>query len=336
MNHEPRVAILGAGAWGSALAIHLAKQGRNVALWGRNLEQISDMEQSRVNARYLPRQDLPKSIFLTANVAEAISGAAEVICMMPSKTFMEFLDLVAPHVNQEHIIMWGCKGLAQSDVSLFFHELVREKLGEKTKVVALSGPSFAQELANGMPTAVVLASDDRAVLERVLPRIHGGSLRCYLSQNLKEVQLCGTYKNIIAVAAGISDGLGLGANARSALITRGLAEVMRMAEAMQFYSQTFVGLAGLGDIILSSTSDLSRNRRLGLNLGKGLSLSEAKQAMGMHTVESLSNVGILLKLAQSHEIELPIAEQVRDVLAEDVSPGDALKLLLARGPKAEA
>ncbi len=336
MSEQSRkIAILGTGAWGTALAIHLAKLGHHVRMWGRDEAQTALMQRSRINDRYLPRHTLPDGVMVSSDLSATLSDAQAMVCMMPSRAFGEFLALVAPY-HQGQVIMWGCKGLLQHKDSMFFHHAVRQVLGASTPVVALSGPSFAQELANGMPTAVVLASDQVGVLDDVLPCFHGGSLRCYRSLDLEAVQLCGTYKNILAVAAGISDGLGLGANARSALITRGLAEIVRLAECLGSRVQPFMGLAGLGDMILSSTSDLSRNRRLGLQLGQGRTLSEAKAALGMHTIESISNVQALLALAAQYMVELPIAVAVQQVVEGHVQPADALTQLLSRGPKAEA
>lgn len=331
---DKHVAILGAGVWGTAFALHLARIGRNVKIWCRSPEQQEQMQNEKQHAQ-LPGINLPSNISISCDVQEVINGAFEVICMIPSSSFGLFLELVKPHITANQVVMWGCKGWVKHETSIFFHEVARHRLGQETALVAISGPTFALELAQAKPTAVVLASDQKDIMDSVMQRFHGGNLRCYCTSSMATVQFCGVYKNILAVAAGISDGLELGANARSALITRGIAEMVRIAKSMGLATEPIMGLAGQGDVILSATSDLSRNRRLGLELGRGIDLATIGQQDGMSTLESLNNVAMMLDIAKESGIETPIAEGVNQIISESMSPSGVLTSLLARDPKFE-
>lgn len=328
------VAILGAGVWGTAFAVHLAKLGLRVKIWCRSPEQQEQMQSERRH-KLLPGVNLPENIVISCDVQEVVTDALELFCMIPSSTFGLFLELIKPYITADQIVLWGCKGWVKHESSIYFHEVARQRLGPEVSMVAVSGPTFALELAQGKPTAVVLASSQKDIMSKIVSRFHGGSLRCYCSTSMATVQFCGVYKNILAAAAGIADGLELGGNARSALITRGLAEMRRIAEAMGLATEPIMGLAGQGDVILSATSDLSRNRRLGLEIGRGKTIEQIQRQDGMSTIESLSNVAMMLDIAHEHEIEIPIAEGLSRVINKEISAATALENLLARDPRFE-
>lgn len=325
------VAIIGSGVWGCAFDMHLANIGLKVKIWSRS--QAEEFMASKQHP-LLPRQ-FPDSIEFSNNVADVVAGASEVICMIPSSCFELFLDMIAPYVTEKQIILWGCKGWVKNSSSIYFHEVAKTRLGEHIKTAAISGPTFAAELAQALPTAVMIASNDNNVAEQVVHRFHGGSLRCYSGKSMATVQFCGVYKNIIAVAAGAADGLCLGANARAALITRGIAEMSRVAEALGLATEPLMGLAGLGDVMLSATSDLSRNRKLGLALGQGLTLEEIARQPGMSTLESVKNVAMMLEIATDQKIELPIAAAVAKVLSGEENVHAIVGEFLKRAPTAE-
>jgi len=324
------IAIIGSGVWGSAFAIHLARIGLEVRVWSRS--QAEHLTKTRQHP-LLPAK-YPESIEFSADIEQVVVGASEIICMIPSSKFTLFLEMIAPYYTEDQTILWGCKGWVKDAGSIYFHEVSKEKRGPKVKMAALSGPTFADELALGKPTAIVVASSNQQAAHALMLRFHGGSLRCYCANSMATVQFCGVYKNIIAVAAGVADGLDLGANARSALITRGIAEMHRVAQVMGLSLEPIMGLAGLGDVMLSSTSDLSRNRRLGLALGAGESLTKISQRPGMGTLESTKNIAMMLEIAKSHTIELPIAQAVSQVF-QGIQPKQILNELLQRDPVSE-
>lgn len=325
------VAIIGAGAWGCAFGIHLANIGLKVRIWSR--AEAEALQTSRQHP-LLPTK-FPENMEFSDSVSYTVSGSSEVICMIPSSCFELFLDMIAPHINNEQIILWGCKGWVKNSSSIYFHEVAKAKLGNRIKTAAISGPTFAEELAKSLPTAVVIASNDTKVAEQVIDKFHGGSLRCYAGKSMATIQFCGVYKNIIAVAAGVADGLCLGANARTALITRGIAEMSRVARAMGLATEPIMGLAGLGDVMLSASSDLSRNRKLGLALGQGIELAKIINQPGMSTLESVKNVAMMLEIATDQRIELPIASAVAKVLSGEESVLSILDEFLKRAPTSE-
>ena len=324
------VAIIGSGVWGTAFGAHLASIGLDVKIWSRS--QADLLESSRKHP--LLKSKLPENIKFYDKVEPVVTGAKEIICMIPSSTFVDFLNMIKPYYEPEQIVLWGCKGWVKHTDSIYFNEVAEQILG-KVPMAALSGPTFAEELAEGKPTAIVIASSEQTTAEDVMARFHGGSLRCYCSLAMNTVQFCGVYKNIIAVAAGISDGLALGANARSALITRGIAEMFRAAKAMGLETEAIMGLAGLGDVMLSATSDLSRNRKLGLALGQGLALTEVIKQPGMSTLESTKNVAMMLEIAKDSSIELPIAAGVYQVISGEAKISEIVENLLKRQPTYE-
>ena len=326
-----KIAVLGAGAWGTAIAIHLAAR-HAVALWARDAAQAAAISAARENVRYLPGFRLPAAIDVTGDFAPAIVGAELVLVATTTAGFRETLtrlhagDVRAPAV-------WLCKGLERQSGKLP-HQIAAETLGAGTPVGVLSGPSFAQEVAQGLPTALTLAAQDAALARDAALAIHGAALRVYSSDDVVGVEVAGAVKNVIAIAAGICDGLQLGHNARAALVTRGLAEIRRCGLALGAKGETFMGLAGLGDLVLTATSDLSRNRRVGLALAKGTPLEEALGSLG-HVAEGVYTAREVDRRAAELKIEMPITRVVRRVLDGELGAREALAELLAREPKAE-
>ena len=327
-THSP-VAVIGSGSWGTALAILLARNGCAVRLWGVAPEIQALMQNRR--SIYLPEVELPETISLFLDLEEALHGVHDVLIAVPSFVFRSTLKLIKPYLASDARLFWGTKGLDSSDKLL--SAVVKEEVGE-IPIAILSGPTFASEVARGLPTAITVAvtnSDFAADLSRYL---HGGNFRVYISNDLIGVQICGAVKNVLAIAVGISDGLGFGSNARCALITRGLAEMMRLGKALGGMPETFMGLAGLGDLVLTCTDDKSRNRRFGLAIGRGCDSKQAQQDI-KQVVEGVSNAKSVHLLAQSMKIEVPIADQVYCILYEGLSPHEAVAALFKRAQKAE-
>jgi glycerol-3-phosphate dehydrogenase (NAD(P)+) len=327
------IAVIGAGSWGTALAVLLARHGNQVRLWGRDAGALVAMQRERRNARYLPDVVFPESLRPEPALDAALQGVGEVLLVVPSAAFSETLDRVARAAPHPVVLAWATKGL-EPGTGRFLDELVLERLGPGVARALLSGPTFAGEVARGLPTAVTLAVSDEAVARRLAERFHGPDFRVYISTDLVGVQLGGAVKNVLAIAAGIIDGLGFGANARAALVTRGLAEITRLGVALGGHPETFTGLAGLGDLLLTCTDDQSRNRRFGLALARGLSTAQAEASVGQ-VVEGVRNTREAVRIARRAGVEMPIAEQVEQVLFHGVSPEAAVRALLARRPKHE-
>lgn len=323
----PPIAVLGAGSWGTALAIHLARNHYPIRLWGRDTTQMEQMAAQRCNIRYLPSVPLPAGISIFTDVASAIKDAAMIMIVVPSHGFEGCLHAIKPHYKAGTPIVWATKGI-QPDGTLL-HELVEQQFGKQTPKALLAGPSFAVEVAMELPTAVVIASDNEECARQVAKVLASPRFRVYLSPDMIGAQLGGAVKNVLAIATGASDGLGFGANARSALITRGLAELMRFGTAMGGQPETLMGLAGLGDLILTCTDDKSRNRRFGLALGRGASAADAVAAIGQ-VVEGATAAGYVYHLAKSRGVEMPITEQVHRVLSGEQSAESAVNALLSR------
>ncbi len=326
-----KLAVLGAGAWGTALAIHVARLGAPVTLWGHEASHVSRLAQARENTQYLKGVSFPKSLSVSADLDETIDQAAGILVVVPSEGFANTLEQLAK-LNTKLPILSATKGLDPTSGQLL--HTVAEQALPYSPFAVLSGPSFAAEVASGKPTAVTVGVEDIATGLLVKQWFHGGAFRLYTSDDIVGVQLGGSMKNPLAIAVGISDGLGFGANARSALITRGLAELMRLGEALGANSQTLVGLSGLGDLVLTCTDDQSRNRRFGLLLARGLGPEKARLKIGQ-VVEGAKNVAKILALAKTKGIELPICEQIYEVLHQDKAPQSAVDDLLARAPKSE-
>jgi glycerol-3-phosphate dehydrogenase (NAD(P)+) len=326
-----KVAVLGAGAWGTALAIAFSRN-HQTALWARNPAQADALRAARTNARYLPGYNLPQTLQIENDFAVA-AGASELnILATPLAGLRETLRLLRAAAPSTPVI-WVCKGLEAGSQRLP-HQIVAEELGEQLSCGALTGPSFAEEVAQGLPTAITLASADGDFAEAMAQALHNPRLRIYANHDVVGAEVGGAVKNVMAIAAGISDGLGFGLNARAALITRGLAEITRLGLVLGGKRETFMGLAGMGDLILTCTGDLSRNRRVGLALAQGLPLERILRDLG-HTAEGVSSTREVVILAQRLDIDMPITRAVKGVLHDGVPVGTAVEQLLGRDPKLE-
>ena len=328
------IAVLGAGSYGTALAIQLARLGNDTRLWGRSAGHLQQLAAERVNAEYLPGCKFPPALAPTADLRAAVTGADDLLIAVPSHALHAVLRIVAPLLTPAQGIASACKGL-EPDTGKLGHEVVEDILGKGRKFAAISGPTFAKEVGLGMPTAVTVASTDAEYADKIVQALHGNGFRAYTSDDVIGVEVGGSVKNVLAIAVGIADGLGLGANTRAGVITRGLAEIMRLGEAMGGHRDTFMGLAGLGDLVLTCTDDQSRNRRMGLLLATGRSVKDA-QAEIRQVVEGVRVAPEVLRLARKHGIEMPISEQVVRVLAGEIKPVDAVRALATRPPRAEA
>jgi glycerol-3-phosphate dehydrogenase (NAD(P)+) len=327
------IAVLGAGSYGTALAIQLARLGNDTRLWGRDAAQMARLDAERVNAEYLPGCKLPPTLTPTADLRAALAGAEEVLVAVPSHALHAVLRVAAPLLAPGQGIVSACKGL-EPETGKLVHEVVGDIVGRARRFAAISGPTFAREVGLGMPTAVTVASTDAAYAEKIVHALHGNGFRAYTSTDVVGVEVGGSVKNVLAIAVGIADGLGLGANTRAGVITRGLAEIMRLGEALGGERDTFMGLAGLGDLVLTCTDDQSRNRRLGLLLAKGRSVAEA-QAEIRQVVEGVRVAPEVVRLARRHGVDMPISEQVVRVLSGQIKPVDAVRALATRPPRAE-
>ena len=328
------IAVLGAGSWGTALAIRLARNGNRTRLWGHDPDEVAPLARDRVNARYLPGSPFPDGLDATADLAAALAGVRDVLVAVPSHAFAETLDRIARLAPGDLRLAWATKGL-EPETGRLLSEVAAERLPAAQALAVISGPTFAREVAAGLPTAVTVAANRKAFADALTRRLHAETFRTYTSRDLVGVQLGGAVKNVLAIAAGIADGLGFGANARAALITRGLAEMLRLGRALGARRDTFMGLAGLGDLVLTCTDDQSRNRRFGLALGRGTPAAQALAEIGQ-VVEGRGTAREVRRLARRHAVEMPIVEQAHRVLWEGCPPRDAVHALLARTPKAES
>ena len=328
-----RLAILGAGSWGTALAIHNQRVGHDVRLWGRDPQLVDEMRASRENPRYMPGHRLDPSIAVTASLADALAGADLVIAAVPSHGMRDVVRRARPHIPRAAILISATKGL-ESDSLERMSEVIGEETGRVQPIVALSGPSFALEVVRGLPTAIVAASTTTDAAARVQDALRGPTFRLYASDDLIGVEFGGSLKNVIAIAAGVVEGLGIGHNAMAALITRGLAEMARLACKEGSRRETLAGLSGLGDLVLTCTGDLSRNRRVGIELGRGRSLSDILSNMRM-VAEGIRTTGAALALGARHGVELPLAAQMAAVLDGRATPREAVETLMMRRQRAE-
>ena len=327
-----KIAVLGAGAWGSALAIALSEKHRLI-LWARDRALVSAIAAARFNARYLPEVPIPDRVVVTAELTVALAQPDLVIVATPTASLREVLEN-ARAIAFDGPIVWACKGFEQTSAKLS-HEIAAEVLGSRAACGVLSGPSFALEVARGLPTALTLAARDAGFAKRVARELHQPTLRVYYSTDLAGVEISGAVKNVLAIAAGICDGLGLGMNARAALITRGLAELARLGTALGGRAETFMGLAGAGDLILTCTGELSRNRRVGILLAKGESLESALEQLG-HVAEGVFSARAVESLAAEKGVDMPITRAVCAVLFHGAAAADAARQLLSRDPREEA
>lgn len=327
------IAVLGSGSFGTALAVLLARNGNSVNLWGRDPVQMAQMANDRVNQKYLPQAPFPDNLQVSDDLAATLHGVDDVLLVTPSYAFPDTLQAIKPLVNDKVRIAWACKGL-EPETSHFLCDKVVEVFGEACPKAVLSGPTFAKEIALGMPTAITLASDDGLFAHDLTQRLVNATFRVYLSSDLRGVQFGGAFKNIIAIGAGIADGLGFGANARTALITRGLAEMMRMGEKLGGRQETFIGMAGLGDLVLTCTDNQSRNRRFGLALGQGASIEVAAAQIGQ-VVEGVRNTKEVYHLSQMLRVDMPICNAIYQILYCQQDPRQAALDLFARAMKVE-
>jgi len=331
MSH--RIGVIGSGSWGTALAVHLAHTGHDVRLWARDAALASSMASSRENTSYLPGIELPPVLSPTGDMAAALDGAQFVVIAAPSHGVRDVARRANPHLPGSCAIVSATKGLEEGSM-LRMSQVLRQELPDAGEIVVLSGPSFASELARKLPTALVAAGDSPVVVESVMAHFRSPALRLYGSSDVVGVELGGALKNIIAIAAGVVEGLGLGHNAKAALMTRGLAELSRLAVALGAQRDTLAGLAGLGDLVLTCTGDLSRNRRLGLALAKGQSLEQILAGTRM-VAEGVRTTEAALALSAKHGIELPIAREMSDVLSGRTDPQSAIRNLMGRKQKLE-
>ncbi|MGL5286635.1 MAG: NAD(P)H-dependent glycerol-3-phosphate dehydrogenase [Aeromonas sp.] len=334
MSDKAAISVLGAGSYGSALAISLARNGHPTLLWGHDAAHVAELTQDHCNKAFLPDVPFPDSLLLTADLQEAVQAAPVLLLVVPSHVFGDVLTRVKPFLRPDSRIAWATKGL-EPDSGRLLQEVAREVLGEAMPLAVISGPTFARELAAGMPTAISVASTDPAFAEDLSHLLHcGRSFRVYTNPDFVGLQLGGAVKNVIAIGAGLSDGLGFGANARTALITRGLVEMQRLGVALGADAKTFMGMAGLGDLVLTCTDNQSRNRRFGLALGAGKGTQQAMDEIGQ-VVEGYRNTKEVHLLAARCGVEMPICEQIYKVLYEGKNPKEAAIALLSRDKKDE-
>ena len=326
-----KLAILGAGAWGTALAISLAR-AHDVTLWARNTTLAESLRATRNNARYLPGYALPAKIKIDELLTRAIAGAEVVISIVPTASLREVTKLITRENNFAPLII-ASKGF-ETGTGKLPYEVCAETLSPDAMIGVLSGPSFAQEVATGLPAALTLAAFNGEFASETARKLNGPRLRVYSSTDVIGVALGGGLKNVMAIASGISDGMGLGANARAALITRGLAETARLGQKLGGQTETFMGLTGLGDLVLTATGDLSRNRQVGLQLAQGESLEKILQRLG-HVAEGVYSAREAAARATALKVDMPITQAVCDVIDGRASPREALERLLSREPKPE-
>jgi len=327
-----KVCILGAGSWGTALAILLSRNGFSVSLWSHLPEQAACLAEERSNREFLPGIPFPERLRPTADLGAALAAAHEALVVVPSHAFRPVLQSAAPLLAAKTTISWATKGLEPGTGQLL-HQVAREILGDRSPAI-ISGPSFATEVARGLPTAITVASPDAAHADRLAGYLHCDSFRPYTSDDIVGLEVGGAAKNVMAIAAGISDGLRFGANSRAALITRGLAEITRLGLALGGRRETLMGLGGLGDLVLTCTDDQSRNRRMGLALARGLSVEQARDEIGQE-VEGVMTAREIHQRARTLRVAMPITEQTYRVLHEGLAPDAAVRNLLEREYKPE-
>ncbi len=329
-------AVIGAGSWGTTLANLLAEKGNRVVLWCYEADLCQRLQQTRINDLYLPGIQLSENLRYTSDLAEAVSSKQLLLFVSPSQVTRQVLQQALPHIEPQSLIVSASKGIENDSLMLMsqvFEELLPTSL--HSRLGYLSGPSFAKEVAQGMPTAVVAAARDLQLAEQIQEIFSTEKFRVYTHDDIIGVELGGAMKNVIALAAGVADGLGFGYNSRAALITRGLAEMIRLGLKLGGSAETFAGLAGMGDLVLTCTGDLSRNRSVGIELGKGRKLKEILDGMQM-VAEGVKTTLSAYQLAQQLEVEVPIIEQMYQILYQDKDPRQAVSDLMLRDLKAEA
>jgi glycerol-3-phosphate dehydrogenase (NAD(P)+) len=332
-NNSAPITIIGAGSWGTALAIQFARVGRPVKLWGRDPVQLKEMQSTRGNARYLPGIAFPEYLRVEQDLSAALHDSTDVLVAAPSHAFRELLLQLKPFAPSTLRLAWATKGF-ELDTGKLPHQVVADIFGAHIPMAVLSGPTFAKEVGAGLPTAMTVASSDVTFAMELAKSISDNRFRAYTSNDLTGVEVGGAVKNVLAIGTGMSDGLGFGANTRIALITRGLVEMTRLGVALGAQKETFMGLAGLGDLVLTCTDNQSRNRRFGLAFAAGTDTTLAQKEIGQ-VVEGYSASRAVMTVARQHQVDMPICTQVYRTLHEGLSPKEAVKELMSREIKPE-
>ncbi len=327
-----KFAVLGAGSWGTALAMQMARAGTPVTLWGRDAEKMAEMARLRSNPFYLPGFDFPDSLRVESDLETALKGADAVLVVSPSHAFANILKRIQPLIGDKPVA-WASKGF-EPGTGRFLHQVAEEILGPERPIALVTGPSFAKDVAAGKPTLVTVASTHPEFAREVAQALNNDRFRVYYSRDLIGAELGGAVKNVLALATGICDGMQLGDNTRAAILTRGMAEMMRLGKAMGVQPETLMGLSGLGDLVLTCTGDLSRNRRMGLALGQGKSVEQAKAEIGQ-VVEGIGTAEEVVRLADKYAVEMPISRHVLKVVNGEMTPEQAVDELMRRDPRPE-
>jgi glycerol-3-phosphate dehydrogenase (NAD(P)+) len=325
--------VIGAGSWGTALAIQLAREGHLTLLWGRDGVQLDAMRRTRRNERYLPDAGFPEALQVANDLGQALKDARDALIAVPSHAFRATLEGIKPHLATDTRVAWATKGF-EIATGMLPHQVAQQILGTRSGAV-VSGPTFAKEVGAGLPTAMTVASQDERFAKELALSLSGPNFRAYTQSDIMGVEVGGAVKNVIAIGSGIADGMGFGANTRVALITRGLAEMMRLGVKLGAVRDTFMGLAGLGDLVLTCTDDQSRNRRLGMALGRGQSLSEAQSAIHQ-VVEGVPAARAVYDVAQRLTVDMPICQEIYRVMYEDKPVRAAVQALMGREVRSEA
>ncbi|MBW8192275.1 NAD(P)H-dependent glycerol-3-phosphate dehydrogenase [Neiella marina] len=330
----PAITVLGAGSYGTALALLIARNGHQTLLWGHEADHVERIQIDRENKEFLPGVPFPDTLTVTNDIAAAAAASNTILVVVPSFAFAEVLQRIKPHLQANARVAWATKGL-EADTGRLLGDVAKEQLGDQVPLAVVSGPTFAMEIAKGLPTAIAVAGEDDQLDTDLANLMHCPKrFRVYRNNDFIGLQLGGAVKNVIAIGAGLADGMGFGANARTALITRGLAELTRLGVALGGQPETFMGMSGLGDLVLTCTDNQSRNRRFGLALGAGKTVQEAAEGIGQ-VVEGYRNTNEVYRLSQRLDIEMPIVDQVYQVLYEGKSAQAAAMDLLAREQTSE-
>jgi len=337
LSKSLKLAVIGAGAWGTALAIHLARAGHQVNLWTHSEQQAALLKLEGANNKYLPNITFPEGLSVSSELAETLKSVDGILVVVPSHVFRQTLVQICDLMPKNKMVhfAWATKGF-ESDTALLLHQVVQQVLGEAQPMAALTGPTFADEVAKGLPTAMVSSSELEEEAKFWADAFHFAHFRMYTQQDIVGVEIGGAYKNIMAIATGLSDGLHLGANARAALVARGMAEMMRLGQALGGQPETLMGLAGLGDLVLTCTDDLSRNRRFGLRLAESNGTIDEVLASIGQVVEGVKAVKVVKQIADRYGLDLPIMEQVYNIVVGVCSPKEAVAQLMARDGRSEA
>ncbi|MEC9375383.1 MAG: NAD(P)H-dependent glycerol-3-phosphate dehydrogenase [Pseudomonadota bacterium] len=327
------IGIIGAGSWGTALTIQLARAGQLPTLWGREDYVIQALENERCNTTFLPDIPIPDSVYIESDLSKLVAMQNDLLICVPSHVFRHILEKIQPDLRANSRIIWATKGF-ELETGKLPHEIAYEVIGKKIPLAVISGPTFATEVGKGLPTAITVASFNQNFSEEIADRISDNKFRAYTSKDVVGVEVGGGVKNVLAIATGILDGMGFGANARIALITRGLAELTRLGLALGGQADTFMGLSGMGDLVLTCTDNQSRNRRMGIALAAGQSVKEIEKDISQ-VVEGVKAAAAVRKVAVDNRVEMPICEQVYQILYENLSPEKAVETLMQRQVKSE-